>query len=78
MTARRALVAALHTALGAAVLAAVVGVLWVVGSAVMGPNAPHSARAGAGMVLALGCGSAMLIAYHVGRAIADAIAERRR
>lgn len=82
MTARRVAVAVLHTALGAAVLAAVVGVLWVAGSAVMGPNYDHLGRLAVGLFLLvvtlLGGGALIGILHEIGHAIADAIAGRRR
>lgn len=77
MTARRALVAVAHTALGAAVLAAVVGVLWALGTAWLGPNAGHGLRLLAGVPLVVAAGAALCIAgtliraaHDIGRAIA--------
>jgi len=85
MTARRVAVAALHTALGAAVLAAVAGVPWTLGAAYLGPNAGHGLRVLAGVTLVVAAGAALCIAgtliraaHDIGRAIADAIAGRRR
>lgn len=66
MTARRALVAVAHTALGAAV-----GVLWAaVANGVSG--------VAVGAFLALVAAWTGQFAYEIGRTIAEAIAERRR
>lgn len=85
MTARRIAAVATRVALGGAVLAAVVGAVWAVGSIFSPPEAWFIERVVGGVaIVALGGAAAIVavwagqLAHDIGDAIVDAWQERRR